>query len=123
MSVALLVSPGVRFDAWEVNATYRPSLLIAGCWLSPLAERPTEVLIRRVVPVCRSRMKMSVAWLVSPGVRLVACDRNATYRPFGVMAALELPPLARAPVLETLIRRGVPAGGAPGEAAVGGVGS
>src|SRR5262245_33668338 len=42
---------------------------------------PGRTLIRRVRPAVRSRRKTSHALLVSPGTRLLASDRNATYRP------------------------------------------
>ena len=47
--------------------------------LAPFACVPSEAtLTSRVVPVCRSRTKMSDWPFVSPGTRLSAHDENAT---------------------------------------------
>jgi hypothetical protein len=53
-----------------------------GVKLEPLACVPSEAtLTSRVVPVCRSRTKMSELSFASSGTRLSAHDENATYRP------------------------------------------
>ena len=71
----------------ELKATYRPSELIAGPELEPLAcAWVPEILIRFVLPVCRSRTNTSVARFVSPGTSFEASEAKATYRPFGVTA-------------------------------------
>ena len=67
------MSPATRFDASEVNATYRPSAENAGWTLSLLAwapPAPTET--RRVTCLLRSRTNTSPAPLVSPATRFDA---------------------------------------------------
>ena len=75
-SLESLVSPGTRFDASELKATYRPSELIAGPKLtSPLPwVSVLDTLTRRVVPSFRSRTNTSWASLVSPGTRFDASE-------------------------------------------------
>ena len=93
-STLLLVSPATRLLASEEKATTRPSALMAGLDrmpmkpLGPLPSCPRLLtLTRSVLPVRRSRTKMSAVSFVSPGTRSVARDENATNRPSGVMAA------------------------------------
>ena len=71
----------------------------------------TVWLIRCVVPACQSRRNTSVVPLVSPGTRFVAFEENATYRPLALIVALLLSLLRLVwdPVLDTSIRRVVPA--------------
>src|SRR5438876_469355 len=121
-SEALLLSSGTRLVAFDVNATYRPSALIAGDELSPTTVGVIGIgkpgsgadgcacspalltLTRSVLPDVRSRTKTSYTRFVSPGTRLVAPDTKATYRP----SALTTPPLESAfpssPTLLTLTR-------------------
>src|SRR5512133_3019831 len=60
----------------------RPSADIAGAPLFRFAAMPVlDTLIRRVVPLTRSRTNTSMRAFVSPGTRLDAYDPNATKRP------------------------------------------
>src|SRR6185369_9109667 len=73
---------GTRLWASELNATTLPSAEIDGVKLEPLACVPSEAtLTSRVVPVCRSRTKMSELSFASSGTRLSPHDEKATYRP------------------------------------------
>src|SRR6478736_3788108 len=73
------VSFGTRSVASERKAITLPSAEIDGVKLEPFAWVPSEAtLTSRVVPVRRSRTKMSELSLVSFGTRLPAHDENAT---------------------------------------------
>jgi hypothetical protein len=73
------VSPGTRFDASEMNATYRPLPEMFGSKLRPLACRPPEVNDTRwVVPLALSRTNTSGAPLVSPATKFDASEKKAT---------------------------------------------
>ena len=73
------LSPATRLRASELNATMRPSAEIAGSSLKPLPCPPVDdTLTRSVVPVFRSRTKMSSAPFVSPATRLLAYETKAT---------------------------------------------
>ena len=81
------MSPGTRFDAFDSNATNRPSaeivgyvLLLFACW----PPGPTDT--RRVTCATRSRTNTSMVLLVSPATRFDARDSNATYRPCAEIA-------------------------------------
>ena len=79
MSVMPLVSPATRFGALDSQATWLPSALIAGSKLALLAWPPRVLtLTRSVVPVWRSRTKMSSRPLVSPATRFDPKDWKAT---------------------------------------------
>ena len=81
------VSSGTRFVASERNATNRPSALIAGYELGPLASLPSLATLTRVVlPVLRSWTNTSHMPLSSCATRLEAYDVNATNRPSWLMA-------------------------------------
>src|ERR1035437_2886850 len=68
-----LVSPGTRFDALLMKATYRPSGVMTGSVEAPFADAPfVETLTSVVVPATRSLTKMSVTPFVSFGTRLLA---------------------------------------------------
>src|SRR5438067_7265110 len=89
-SISLLVSPGTRLGASDSKTTNRPSPLMAGQRLAPLAcAPPAPTLTRSVVPLCRLRMKMSEALLVSPGTRLDESEAKATRFPSDDTAAGE----------------------------------
>ena len=82
-----------RFRAVDSNATYRPPSLMDGPQPpseGPLVPSPSWpaafTLTRSIVPVRRSRRKMSLARLVSPGTRFVAREAKATKRPSGLIA-------------------------------------
>src|SRR5919198_6515296 len=82
------VSRLTRLLASESKTTKRPSALIDGPAirfrrpLSALPWRPAlDTLTRSVVPVSRSRTKISDLPFVSPGTRLSDSDANATKRP------------------------------------------
>jgi hypothetical protein len=65
-----------------VKATYRPSSLIDGSVLAPVACAPPDVvLMRSVEPVTLSWTKTSLTPLVSPRTRCASADANATHRP------------------------------------------
>jgi len=71
--------PGARSAASETKATIRPSALIAGNVLAPLAWLPSlATLTRSVTPRSTSRTKTSELSFVSPGTRVVANDAKAT---------------------------------------------
>ena len=79
------------------------------------AQAPHEVdglsgatLTRVVVPVCMSRRKTSAQPFVSSATRLVAFDRNTTYRPSALRAASDEEPSPSVPSLATLTRTVVP---------------
>lgn len=70
-----LVSPATRFDAPEMNATYRPSPLTVAELDAPLPWAPVlPTLTRTVSPVELSWRNTSVTPLVSPVTRLAASD-------------------------------------------------
>jgi hypothetical protein len=79
-SRSLLLSPGTRFDAYEVKATYRPVPEIAATYSAQsFAGWPSgPPLTSVVVPVSVSRTKMSVVPLTSPGTRLLEVEAKAT---------------------------------------------
>ncbi|MEV6493030.1 hypothetical protein AB0M20_31065, partial [Actinoplanes sp. NPDC051633] len=104
-----LVSPGTRFEAYDWNATCRPSGLIEVTKLSPLACAPVlDTVIRLVVPARRSRTNASGHALVSPGTRFDASEVNATYRPSPLIHVPRLALSACTPKLDTLIRLVLP---------------
>ena len=80
----MLVSPATRLGKPAWKATKRPSALIdaSAAWeklKSPLPWMPSEATLTRVVwALWRSRTKMSLRPLVSPGTKLVASDSKAT---------------------------------------------
>ena len=87
-SISPLVSPGTRLLASDSNTTKRPSPLMAGKRLAPLACPPSlATLTRSVAPLLRLRTKMSLAELVSPGTRFDESDAKATRFPSDDTAA------------------------------------
>src|SRR5581483_896935 len=89
-SISLLVSPGTRLEASDSKTTNRPSALMAGQRLAPLAcAPPSPTDTRSVVPLCRLRMKLSGALLVSPGTRFDESEEKATRLPSPDTAAGE----------------------------------
>jgi len=65
-----------------MNATNRPSGLIAGWNESPFASAPPLLtLTRSVTPATRSRTKTSIPSFSSPDTKSGASDSNATQRP------------------------------------------
>ncbi len=87
-SIAPFVSPATRLVASDSNTTKRPSPLMAGQRLAPSACPPPLVtLTRSVVPLCRLRMKMSLALFVSPGTRFDESEAKATRFPSDDTAA------------------------------------
>ena len=105
MSLTPLVSPPTRLLASERKATQCPSPLMIGSKLRPLPEAPAEVaLTRKVVFVCVSRRKTSLALLASPAARLLASLLKATNRPSELTELLPELPLAGAPPRPTLTR-------------------
>ena len=100
-----LVSPATRLLASELNATKRPSALMAGKRLCSSPSLPSlATLTRSVVPLSRSWTKTSSSKLMSPATRLLAMDVNATKRPSALMAAPLLSPFSWVPSLATLTR-------------------
>src|SRR5437773_6002201 len=92
-SNAPFVSPGTRLLAKEEKATYLPPALIDAAELDEFPCSPVdETLTRSVVPVWRSRTKMSSAPFVSSGTRLGADDTKEMKRP--PMEGLLLEPVA-----------------------------
>ena len=74
-------SPGTKLEAFDKNATKRPSALTTGCWLVLLPIVPDDdELTSVVVLLTRSRSKTSGTPLVSPETRLEAYDANTTNR-------------------------------------------
>src|SRR4051812_28084336 len=103
------VSFATRFVASERNAITSPSAEMEGVKLEPLACVPSEAtLTRRVVPVCRSRTKMSELSFASFGTRLSAHDESATYRPSAEADGRLLFDDVSPPPAATLTRRVVP---------------
>ena len=98
-SRSLLVSSGTRFDADEVNATYRPfPEIVATYSAQSLAGCPSRPpLTSVVVPVRVSRTKTSVVPLTSSGTRLSEVEAKATYRPSSEMSEPPAPPLPGVP--------------------------
>ncbi len=91
MSKVPFMSPAIRFDASDSNATYLPSALIDGRVLHASAcSPPDETDTRSVTPVCRSRTNTSCSPLVSPGTRFEAIDMKATYLPSALVEGLTL---------------------------------
>src|SRR5690349_23210421 len=107
MSCTPLVSPATRLEAIDSNATYRPSALI---WPDPESALdwapPGPTLTRVVVPVCRSRTKMSCTPLVSSGIWVAAADWKTTKRASALMPPPELSVLCgdSTPADDTLTR-------------------
>jgi hypothetical protein len=83
-----------RFRAVELKATNRPSALIEGESLAPLASSPPDASETREVegvqpagaPMHVSRIKISATPLVSLETRLLASDRKTTSRPSALTA-------------------------------------
>ena len=83
-----------RFRAVEPKATKRPSALMEGESLAPLASSPPDVSETRevvgvhpvVAPMHVSRTKISATPLVSLATRLLASDRKTTNRPSALTA-------------------------------------
>jgi len=97
-SSVLLVSAAIRFDALEVNETFRPWAEIAGSSLAPLPSVPAVATDTRLVTLStHSRTNTSGLPLVSVATRLVAREVNATYRLSAEIAGLELYQSASAP--------------------------
>src|SRR6185436_19592667 len=103
------VSPATRFEAGLSNATKRPSAEIEGEELTefPCAP-PVATLTRSVVPLWRSRTKMSGFAFVSPTTRFVAQPVNATNRPSAEIEDSRLKEFPSAPLESTLTRSVVP---------------
>ena len=81
-SMMPFVSPVTRLVAVLMNATHVPSGVITGSKDSPLPNPPSvATLTSRVVPVIRSRTKMSLTPFVSPATRSLASLSNTTKRP------------------------------------------
>ena len=79
MSCWLFVSPATRLVATLAKATTSPSLSSHGPELLPLPSTPAELTLTRcVVPLTRSRTKMSSLAFRSPATRLVAALMKAT---------------------------------------------
>ncbi len=90
MSKLPFVSSGTS-AASDVNATNRPSPLMADSMLIPLAcAPPAATLTREVCLAPRSRTKMSVAPLVSPATRFAASEAKVTKRPSALIFGPEL---------------------------------
>lgn len=98
-------SAGTRFVAQELKATKRPSGLMPGAKLAPLASAPSGPMEIRTVagtqaalaPMQVSRKKMSLQPLLSPFTRLLASDANTTNRPSAVTEGELLGPLGSVP--------------------------
>src|SRR3954471_8577418 len=104
----LSAASDARSGAVLVNATYRPSSLIEGSLLAPVAWLPpAPVLTRSVVPVTLSWTNTSPAPLVSPGTRCASAEAKATHRPERDNDGwpLATPASTDAGGLETLARR------------------
>ncbi len=94
-----------RFVAEELKTTKRPSGLIAGEKLAPLASAPSGPMERRsvaatqadVAPMQVSRRKTSLQPLLSPLTRLFASDAKTTKRPSRVTEGELLGPFGSAP--------------------------
>jgi hypothetical protein len=88
-----LVSPAMRFEASDWNATKRPDHEIVEAEEKPLPSVPSPASLTRVVlvapasskipsaSVSLSRMKTSAVPFVSPSTRFVATDTKETYLP------------------------------------------
>ena len=113
----------MRLVAAESKATKRPSGLMEGEALAPLASIPSGPTDRRVVagvqpdetPIQVSRRKMSATPLASPMTRLFASEANATNRPFALIDGERLAPFGSVPSkpTETRVVAGVHPAGAP----------
>ena len=91
MSLVALVSPATRLVARESKATKRPSPLMVARALKKSPWLPAlSTLTLSVVPVWRSRTKMSKTPLVSPATRLVASESKAMKRTSSLMALEKL---------------------------------
>jgi len=96
---------GARFVAEELKITKRPSGLIPGEKLGPLASPPSGAIEMRMVlgthteaaPMQVSRRKMSLQPFASPFTRLLASDAKATNRPSLVTEGALLGPFGPAP--------------------------
>ena len=112
-----------RFVAEELKTTKRPSGLMAGEKLAPLASAPSGPMERRSVagtqadmaPMQVSRRKISLHPLLSPLTRLLASDAKTTNRPSRVTDGELLAPFGSAPFhpMESGIILGAHAAGAP----------
>src|SRR5712692_7397136 len=70
----------------EAKATKRPSLLMEGARLAPLATETRVVKgVQKKTPAQVSRTKIFDPWFVPPGTMLFAMEVNATKRPSGVI--------------------------------------
>src|SRR5207237_7010869 len=93
----------------ESKATNRSLAASEGKKLSPLPSIPAESTdTRAVCPVVRSRTKMSLTPLVSPGTRLVASEAKATNWPSAEIEGEELEPLPWMPAEPTDTRKVCP---------------
>jgi hypothetical protein len=87
----------------------RPLALIDASELNRFPPFPAlSTLTRVVMPVFRSRTKMSSTPLVSPGTRLEANVPNATKRPLALIDGRPLSAFPSFPALSTLTRVVVP---------------
>ena len=101
-----------RLVANELKATKRPSPLMAGAKLAPLASAPSAPIERRMVAGTQagaaamqvSRRKISFQPLLSPFTRLFASEAKTTSRPVAVTEGELLAPLGSAPFHPTEIR-------------------
>src|SRR4029450_6773852 len=101
------VSPATRSGSHELNATDRPSGVIAGeVLVLPNPEGVGATLMPSVVAATRSRTNTSDAPSLSPGTRVSAADANATKRPSALIDATSLLSSACAPALLRLTRCG-----------------
>ena len=98
-------SDRTRFVAEELKITKRPSGLMAGEKLAPLASAPSGPIERRKVagtqadgaPTQVSRRKTSLQPLLSPFTRLFASEAKTTNRPSPVTEGELLAPFGSAP--------------------------
>src|SRR4051812_33400924 len=108
------VAPFTILVPADPKDTYRPSFEIMPQPALPLPIwAPFQVRsTRSVVPLRRSRTKISPRWLVSPLTRLVDCEVKATKLPSAEIAGLKLFESPCSPAVETLTRS-ILAGSAP----------
>lgn len=100
-----------RFVAAELKITKRPSGLMAGEKLAPLASAPSGPIEMRMVagtqadaaPMQVSRRKTSLQPLLSPFTRLFASEAKTTNRPSAVTEGESLGPFGSAPFHATEI--------------------
>jgi hypothetical protein len=86
------VESNATTSGWDETTGLRESLS------PPAPFAPVARLISHVFPSCVSRTKTSTTASLSPLLRLVALDSNATYLPSAEIAGLPESPLAPAPV-------------------------